>query len=136
MKSYISIIYVNTNSLTAEKIAVGVIYFSEKEAKIIFSDKKISIAEQLLDAGVGNFLKSNFQLYKNKINEINTLLKAGGDKKDTILNKEYFEYLNNYSQGLLLFDKLKPINPNFAKHSLDEILLKFLGEKGNVSAHA
>jgi len=133
MKSFISVIYAKANSFTDEKIAVGIIYFSNDEAKIIFSRKKVNIFEQLVTSEVSAFLESNFQLYENKIKELNTQLHKG-ELKNNILTKEYFEYLNKYSQGLLVFDKLKPVNLKVENKNTDQILWKFLGGKEDIKA--
>lgn len=128
MKSYIGIIYVNTNSLTSEKIAAGIIYFSKNRAEIIFSERKIKLVEQIVTADVSTFLENNFQLFKNKIKEINSKINEN-EFKNNVLSEEYFTYLNKYSQGLLMFDKLKPINIDLENQNVNEILLRFLGEK-------
>ncbi len=127
MKSYISILYAKTNSITDEKLSIGVIYFSDDKAILKVSEKKINIVQYITNNQVSSFLKSNLHLFENKINEINEKLKLDSSKKG-ILNKDYFEYLNKYSQGLISFAKLKPIYNGFNSEELDKLLLKFIGE--------
>lgn len=127
MKSFISIIYAKSSSFTEEKIAVGIILISDAQAKLVYSQKKIEIFEKLASNDVKIFLLNTFMLFENKIKEINLTPK----KDHSLLSEDFFSYLNKYSQGLLAFDKLKPINLDILEDkNLDEVLLNLLGEKG------
>lgn len=131
MKSYISIIYVKPNTLTTEKIAVGIIYFSKEEAKIIFSEKKMEVLKLFVQPTTILLLKDSFHLFENKIKEVNAQLKKGAIE-DTILNEDFFKYMNKYNNNLLAFDELKPVNLEAGKSNLEQFLLLFLGEE-NIS---
>ncbi|MEZ4885713.1 MAG: hypothetical protein R3E32_13350 [Chitinophagales bacterium] len=133
MKSYISILYAKTNSITDEKLSIGVIYFSDDKAILRVSEKKIDLVKYLTNAEVSSFLRSNIHLFENKINAINEKLKLDSSNKG-ILNKDYFEYLNKYSQGLILFEKLKPIYNGFGEEELEEVLSRFIGEDVNLTS--
>lgn len=127
MDSFLSIVYAKINSLTSEKLAVAAIYLSNEMATIQFSNKKIKLLQQLISKDTNIFFQNNFQLFKNKIEDINENLHKN-DKKEGIIDEAYFNYLNKYSQGILMFDKPKPIN--LENKDVNKFLLKFLGEEG------
>lgn len=97
----VGIVYVDTNSSTAEKIGVGAIYFSDNKVRFKFSNAKILLVRQFIDTNAWLFLK-------NQIAQIKESLKDANDSKDKGINIDYFKYLNNYSQGLIKFGELKP----------------------------
>lgn len=125
MKGYISIIYTRTNQLTAEKIAVGLIFLSDQKAEIKFSEKKLELVEKYFKPGIKPFIENQLHLFQNKIREINLQLTEKG-LDETGLDKKYFHYLNKYSQGLFNFDELKPINLKLDGQILNELVDRFL----------
>ena len=105
MKSFISIIYLQTNSVSGEKIAVGLLAVSEDEIYFQISEQKIKLASKLFNADVLKHAEISFALISNKVNETNKENKSQSLlKNDSLFTKEYISYLNKYSKGLMQFD--------------------------------
>ncbi len=108
MKSLISIIYLQTNTVSGEKIAVGLLAISENEVFFQVSEQKLKLAGKLSNADVLKHAEISFGLISNKVIENNkehksyTLL-----KNHSVFTKEYISYLNKYSKGLMQFDTPK-----------------------------
>lgn len=97
----VGIIYVDTNSRTAEKIGVGAIYFSKNKIRFKFSNSKILLVRQFIDANIWLFLKEQIAQIEERLKDVNHPTSNG-------IDADYFKYLNNYSQGLIKFGELKP----------------------------
>lgn len=108
--SFLSIIYLETNSTTSEKISVGLLGVAENHIYFKQADNKIKIAEKLKGSSLEKLVKLSLSTIKQQIAIAN---------KDFTENKlfdnnhqfktEYIKYLSNYSQGLLQFDAPKNI---------------------------
>lgn len=105
MKSLLSIVYLQTNSVSGEKIAVGLLAISEHEIFFQVSEHKLKLAGKLSSMDVLKHAEISFALISNKVIENNkeqkshTLL-----KNSSVFTKEYINYLNKYSKGLIQFD--------------------------------
>ena len=125
MKSLVSIIYLQTNTVSGEKIAVGLLVISENEIFFHVSEQKLKLAGKLSNADVLKHAEISFGLISNKVTETNkenksyTLL-----KNDSVFTKEYISYLNKYSKGLMQFD-----TPKFYAGIIDKKMFKTLFEQ-------
>lgn len=120
MKSFISPLYIQTNSLSSEKIVLGLIMIGQDKVLFDTSKAKIKLAEKLLDKSVKTLLDSSIQMIHNKINE---------KSFNTIFNEEYFTYLSKYSNGLIQFGSLKPIAAEINELSFKGFFKSFVGDK-------
>ncbi len=128
MKSLISIIYLQTNSVSGEKLAVGLLGISEKEIFFHVSDQKIKFAAKLSISEVAKLAEYNFQLISNKVQQANKEKKVSLlFKSPSMFNKEYITYLNKYSQGLLQFDVPKAYSGELDKKLFKQLFLQFIG---------
>ncbi len=128
MKSLISVIYLQTNSVSGEKIAVGLLGISEKEIFFQSSDHKLKLAAKLSIPDVAKHAEYSFELIKNKVHEANKEFKNNSlFHSPSKFNKEYIEYLNKYSQGLLQFDMPKAFAANLDKKSFKQLYQQFVG---------
>jgi hypothetical protein len=108
MKSLISIIYLQTNTVSGEKIAVGLLAISENEVFFQVSEQKLKLAGKLSNADVLKHAEISFGLISNKVNENNKEHKSHVLLKNhSVFTKEYISYLNKYSKGLMQFDTPK-----------------------------
>jgi hypothetical protein len=132
MKSFISILYIQTNSLAAEKIAVGLLAFNETQAMFHYSINKLKIINKLSNHSAVKHAELTFELIKNKVEENTKNNKTNNSLFVTksIFNAEYFKYLNKYSKGLVQFSEPKPIVLDISKKSFKEIFDQFIGEWG------
>lgn len=129
MKSILSIIYLQTNSLSNEKIAVGLLAISESEILLELSDEKLKFGSKFTSSDIIKHLELNFGLIKNKVNQINNEKKSHNLLNDTnLFTKEYINYLNKYSKGFLQFDSPKSFAGNIDKLVFKNLFEKFIGK--------
>ncbi|MCW3114208.1 MAG: hypothetical protein JWR18_2604 [Segetibacter sp.] len=128
MKSLISVIYLQTNSVSGEKIAVGLLGISEKEIFFQSSEHKLKLAAKLSLPDVSKHAEYSFELISNKVNDANKEFKSNSlFHSPSKFNKEYIEYLNKYSQGLLQFDMPKAFAANLDKKTFRQLYQQFVG---------
>jgi hypothetical protein len=120
MNSFISTIFINTNSVSSEKIAAAIIIATPEKVWYKFATHKIDFAEKIIiNSHIKKHLQVCFKLIENKVKEVNELMENGKSQLlpfESIFNENYFNYLSKYSNGLLSFEKPKSIagkiNPN------------------------
>ncbi len=129
MKSILSIIYLQTNTLSNEKIAVGLLAISDNEIFLELSEDKIKFGSKLTNSDIIKHLELSFGLIKNKVNLINDEKKSHKLLNDTnLFTKEYINYLNKYSKGFLQFDSPKSYAGNIDKFVFIDLFQKFIGK--------
>lgn len=127
MKSLISIIFLQTNSVSGEKIAVGLLAISENEVFFQVSEQKLKLAGKLSNADVLKHAEISFGLISNKVHETNKEQKSHILlKNDTVFTKEYISYLNKYSKGLMQFDIPKSYAGNIDKKTFKILFEQFI----------
>ncbi len=127
MKSLLSIIYLQTNTVSGEKIAVGLLAISDSEVFFTISEHKLKLASKLSNADVLKHAEISFALISNKVAETNkenkshTLL-----KNESLFTKEYISYLNKYSKGLIQFDMPKSYAGTIDKKIFKALFQQFI----------
>ncbi|QNR23979.1 hypothetical protein [Croceimicrobium hydrocarbonivorans] len=110
MNTFISKLYIRTNSLNEEKICVGLYAVSESFVHFDFSKRKLHWMRPFLEKDVLNSLERNLKSLRK---EIRDLEKDSGifrsEWKNRFLSPGHFNYLNTYSAGLMAIDKPHPI---------------------------
>lgn len=125
MKSLVSIIYLQTNTVSGEKISVGLLAISPNEIFFQISDQKLKLAGKLTSADVLKHAEISFSLISNKVNEYNKELKSHIlIKNESVFTKDYISYLNKYSKGLMQFE-----TPKSFAGVIDKKMFKTLFEK-------
>lgn len=106
MKSFYSILKLSPNIATEDSVAIGMLLFDGEKFRHYFSDKKKRLANNLLDdKNVNlNFIVDQIIEKCNTINSDKEELKFFY-KFDKISDIAYFDYLSNYSNGLVQFSK-------------------------------
>ena len=128
MKSLLSIIYLQTNSASGEKIAAGLLAVSENEIFFKVAEQKIKLAAKLSDAELLKHAELSFGLISNKVNETNKENKSHLlFKNDSLFTKEYITYLNKYSKGLMQFDVPKSYAGTIDKKIFKILFQQFIG---------
>lgn len=129
MKSLLSIIYLQTNTVSGEKIAVGLLAVSENEVFFQVSDHKLKLVAKLSNADVLKHAEISFALINNKVAETNKENKSHSlIKNDSLFTKEYISYLNKYSKGLMQFDVPKLYAGIIDKKIFKTLFQQFIGE--------
>jgi hypothetical protein len=129
MKSLLSIIYLQTNSVSGEKIAVGLLGISEKEIFFKTAEAKLKLAAKLCDTSIVKHAEISFEMIRNKVSEVNKEAKSHALlPSESLFTKEYLNYLNKYSKGLLQFDLPKSYAGNLDKKSFKTLFQQFIGQ--------
>lgn len=131
MNNFLSIIYLETNSITSEKISVGLLAVTPDEVFFKTSKSKIKIAEKLMGESVNSLVNFSFNTLEKNIQSANKDIKKAVTelfKADHNFNKDYVAYLNKYSQGLLQFDAPKPYLSAIDKQSFEKLFIKYIGK--------
>jgi hypothetical protein len=119
MKAFISPVYIQTNSVSSEKIVLGLIAVADEKIFFNTSKHKLEVAAKLLGNPVKSVLETSVQMIQNKIKEI-TVSKN--------FSEEYFNYLSKYSNGLIQFGTPKPVATEINKTTFEELFKIFVGE--------
>lgn len=110
MNSFYSIVKLSPNIATEDSVAIGMLLFDGKKFRTYFSDKKKRVANNLLDdKNVNlNFIINQVIEKCNTVNSDKEELKLFY-KFDKLSEISYFDYLSNYSNGIIQFSKPKPL---------------------------
>ncbi|MDP3358311.1 MAG: hypothetical protein Q8S41_03080 [Lutibacter sp.] len=116
MKSFYSILKLSPNIATEDSVAIGMLLFDGEQFRCFFSDKKKRLVNSLLDEkNVNlNFIISQIMEKCNEINNDKNELQFFY-KYEKLTDLNYFNYLSNYSNGLIQFSK-----PNMLYEKLDD----------------
>lgn len=137
MKSFISIIYLQTNSVSGEKIAVGLLAVSQGEVFFQIAEQKIKLVGKLSNSDILKHAKISFGLINNEVNETNKENKSNSLlKNDSHFTKEYISYLNKYSKGIMQFDMPKSYAGNIDKMVFKSLFEQFIGSWEDKSKHS
>jgi hypothetical protein len=140
MKAFVAPLYCQTNPLSQEKLALGLIMFAVApgdKPTIFFklSEKKILLAEKLADVSKSFFATAE----KNIQNTIQNLkaqppLVEQFTKNPAILDERVYQYLEQYAHGLLEFGSLKPFSGQVDKMVFEKLFADFTGDTSSLIA--
>jgi hypothetical protein len=131
MNSFISTIFINTNSYSSEKIAVALLIATEEKIWYKYATHKVDIAEKLMHAELKKHLQLSLKLIENKVDETNYSLTNNHKnliKFETVFSDTYFSYLNKYSSGLLHFENPKPIAKEISEQTFLSLYALYVGD--------
>ena len=134
MKAYVAPLYCQTNPLSQEKLALGLILFAvspEGDPTIFFklSDKKIQLAEKW--TGVSkSFFTTTEKYIQNAVQDLKEQppLMAKLTKNAALLDEKVYEYLQQYAHGLLEFGALKPFSGAVDQSVFEKLFADFTGD--------
>ena len=127
MKTFISPIYIQTNSLSQEKVCIGLIGISSHKVFFNYSKGKLAIIEKLNSNKLSDIIINTLNLIKNKINQESLPQKPNLFKTGSIFTIDYFNYLSKYSQNLVQFAEPKPFSQELTQTDFDNLFVKFVG---------
>lgn len=130
MRNFYSIIHICPNVATEDSVAIGIIFFNGKKFQTYFSDQKRKIAERLIIKKETDF-KSIFNTILKKCDSLNQELQVNKllYSSEKYTNSSYFEYLNNYSNGLIRFTSPKLFISSNQENEFDKLIDMFFPEK-------
>lgn len=134
MKSFYSILKLSPNIATEDSVAIGMLLFDGEKFRYYFSDKKKRLANNLIDdKNVNlNFIVNQVIEKCNSINSDNEDLKFFY-KFDKLSDISYFDYLSNYSNGLIQFSKPKALYDEVNDVAFEKLIDFFFNESVNKS---
>lgn len=141
MNNFISVIFIETNSILNEKIGVGLLAIAGDKVFFEVSSHKVKIAAKLVDTHIQKHADYTFDLLKSKVDEYNTEeLSKINYKNLEFFNKDYFVYLHKYSQGLFQFDMPKPYAADINNVTFKKLFEQFIGswkwaKYSNIQSH-
>jgi hypothetical protein len=132
MKTFFSLVSIQTNPYSLEKVVMGVLAISENEIYFNYSKSKLLLLDKLSSHGpISSFSKTLLQQIKNKVVTANALLSDGQQKLKlykSIFSKEYIDYLNQYCDGLLQFSEPDSLPFDFTPEKYAIYYHDFVGE--------
>lgn len=133
MNSYYSLIKINTNELSGESLTIGLILSSFHGFKVRFSKSKKSALKSLIkiDYSIIDFLEKQITLKVNEHNTLNSLHSNELFSFENFLDYNFFNYLSDYSNGLLSFSPPKTISDSVDDEKFNKLFKLFVGEFDN-----
>lgn len=130
MKTFFSIIYIPLNSNLQEKISIGLVMSNSEQSIFKVSNPKMQIIKGLISSNKFSILKNYFNNIINeiepKIDEFKLNIKS--DISNNWLNESYFNYLNRYSNNLVVYSEPRNIDTNVTLESFKSIFNKYVFE--------
>lgn len=107
MKTFYTLIKIAPNTMTDDNLSIGLMLFDGNKYWLQFSEERINAAKCLIaeNADTVDFIVKQISLHIQKLNAVITKPKIGFLPLNSLLNSDYFNYLSNYSNGLLRFSQ-------------------------------
>ncbi|WP_140487386.1 hypothetical protein [Flavobacterium sp. GSA192] len=139
MKTFFSIVSIQTNPISTEKVVMGVLAITKNEIYFDYSKSKLGLLDKLAPAkvGIGIMAKNTLQQIKQKVGEENKALIKGQTKlqfEKSIFSKDYISYLNKYNNGILHFSEPASLPFDFTAEKFAQYYNNFVGEIAVVEA--
>lgn len=130
MESYYTIIKIAPNALADDTLSIGLLLHDGKQFWIQFSEEKKAIAKKLLGSNPDAIDYISRQI-TDKVVDINREVSSNQPSffsLNSFINSDYFNYLSNYSNGLLRFSNSIFLNDSIDKNKFQN-LFKLLVDK-------
>jgi len=128
MKPFYSVLYLKSESISDEKIAVGMLLNADRKPLFDYSGDKLKVASKIIDSEAVDSVE---KLLKNVKRKVDSLSEDNNQKEafdvDPFTNS-YFDYLNRYSNNLILYSKPAENIGDFKREDFDS-LFKLLVDK-------
>lgn len=133
MKTFFSIVSIQTNPISAEKVVMGVLAITENEIYFDYSKSKLGLLDKLAPTkiGIGSMAKNALQQIKQKVTEANKALIKDQQQlvfEKSIFSKDYISYLNKYNNGILYFSEPASLSFDFSEEKFMQYYYNFVGE--------
>ena len=133
MKTFFSIVSIQTNPISSEKVVLGVLAITENEIHFDYSKSKLGLLDKLAPTkvGIGSMAKNALQQIKQKVAEANKVLTKDQQQlvfEKSIFSKDYISYLNKYNNGILHFSEPASLPFDFTAEKFMQYYYNFVGE--------
>lgn len=129
MKSFYSILYIEPEPVSEEKISVGLFLNADRKPMFDYSEDKLKIASNLIGSETADSLERVLRNIKKKAKSIS------GDEKQAEafdvkpFSESYFKYLNNYSNNLITYSDPSKNHGDFALSDYKELFRLLVDKK-------
>ena len=106
MKTHYSIVSASIRPEINESLSIGFILIGEGGINVLFSDKKLNIAKQLMSKVRYNGLSLSVTEIKKlhtKLEQTNNLWGKNKNVESNLISLDQINYLSNYSNNIILF---------------------------------
>jgi hypothetical protein len=135
MNPFYSILYCPIRPIVDERLSIALIVRTEDKVYFRFSHDKLKVIKELLPLPAFNLLKASLNNIEHYIsnkaisNDPNQLIIEGESKiTERFFQKEYFQYLNSYSNNLLHFSEPKNIDLKINEEIFNNLYWKLIFE--------
>ena len=105
MKPFYSVLYLKSESISDEKIAVGMFLNAEKKPVFDYSEEKLKVASKVIDSDAVDSIERTLKNIKKKVRSF-SMDKTQAEAFDIEpFTSGYFDYLSRYSNNLLIYSK-------------------------------
>ena len=128
MKPFYSVLYLKSESISDEKIAVGMFLNADRKPLFDYSEDKLRAASKIIESEAVDSVE---RLLKNIKKKVDSLSQDKNQKEAFDVNpftNSYFDYLNRYSNNLTLYSKPEENIGDFKLDDFDS-LFKLLVDK-------
>jgi flagellin-specific chaperone FliS len=122
MKSFYSVLYLKSESISDEKIAVGLLLNTDRKPLFDYSDNKLKAASKIIDSEAIDSVEKHLKNIKRKVNSLSKDKNQIEAFDVDPFTSSYFDYLNRYSNNLILYSKPEK---NIGDFKLDDFISLF-----------
>lgn len=129
MKTFLSIISVQTNSYSNEKLVIGLIAITQNKVFFAYEKAKLSLLKKITSQeNIAQYVKNNLENVKNITDQLNVDFDNSKQvKTSSLLSKEYFSYVHNYNNGLIQYSDPVSLPIEFGNAEFESYYQKFVG---------
>lgn len=132
MTSFLTLLYVQTNALSSEKIAFGLLGVSGPTVYLKTSPQKLAIVGRLLSSQTVQLIKANLETLRRTVYQQNKIADVAKGplfpEAPTAFNADYIKSLVQYSNGLIQFGEVLPVGASLTSELFQQLYSKFIGE--------
>jgi hypothetical protein len=125
MENFLSAVYIKTNNISDEKLCVGLLLVSNDKVHFRFSEDKIKVLSNLTSKEIAKSIDEDLKRIELDTKNIKPSIFPS---HKNYYNSEYFNYLSQYSSGLLIFTAPEPLAAEFSPDLYNNLFNKFVGE--------
>jgi hypothetical protein len=129
MKNFISTVYIKTNSVSDERICIGLFAGTTEQSFFAWSETKLKLIIKLVSSDVYISLSKSISNLKEDIIYKTESKHQGEFFYTNEYSSDYFRYLSRYSKGLLEFNEPKPISNVINEKDFGNLFELYVGEK-------
>ncbi len=126
MKPFYSIVYIKPNTLSDEKISIGMVLNTGNRALFDFSETKLKAISRLIETDILETVERMLKNVKKKAEAVSVDINQIEGFEVDPFTKDYFNYLNKYSNNILEYSKPSENEGNFNASDFEELFKLFV----------